>query len=127
MSTREIGTMGEAFAARVLCEKGQSLLARNFYTPYGELDLVMKDGACIAFVEVKARKEGSMVAPAEAVGPVKQKRMVLSAIKYLSDNPTDGQPRFDVFEIVLQKGKKFAVQSYRYIINAFEVENYESI
>lgn len=55
MTTREIGTKGESFAAQVLQKNGAEILSRNYYTPYGEIDLIVRDGNCIAFVEVKTR------------------------------------------------------------------------
>ena len=56
MTTREIGTKGESFAAQVLQKNGAEILSRNYYTPYGEIDLIVRDGNCIAFVEVKAQR-----------------------------------------------------------------------
>ena len=127
MTTREIGTKGESFAAQVLQKNGAEILSRNYYTPYGEIDLIVRDGNCIAFVEVKTRRAGSITRPAEAVDRRKQKRIARSAVCYLMAHPADLLPRFDVFEIVTEKGKTFSVQSYQYIINAYEVTNYESI
>ncbi|MGN0626052.1 MAG: YraN family protein [Oscillospiraceae bacterium] len=126
MTTREIGAQGEMFAAQILQEQGMKILSRNYYTPYGEIDLVIQDKGCIAFVEVKTRRTGSVTRPAEAVDRRKRKRIIRSAVCYLMEYPVDLQPRFDVFEIVTKKGKTFSVQSYRYIINAYEVTNDES-
>lgn len=127
MSTRKTGYQAENFAKQVLQRQGLVVTEMNYYTPYGEIDLIALDGDCIAFVEVKARKAGSFGAPAEAVNAQKQSRIVKSAVVYLTKHPVDLQPRFDVFEVVLEKGEPFSVQSYDYIINAYEVENYESI
>mgnify|MGYP000145136677 CR=1 FL=1 len=124
MTTREIGTKGESFAAQVLQKNGAEILSRNYYTPYGE---IVRDGNCISFVEVKTRRAGSITRPAEAVDRRKQKRIARSDVCSLMAHPADLQPRFDVFEIVTEKGKTFSVQSYQYIINAYEVTNYESI
>ena len=126
MTTREIGAQGEMFAAQILQEQGMKILSRNYYTPYGEIDLVIQDKGCIAFVEVKTRRTGSVTRPAEAVDRRKRERIIRSAVCYLMEYPVDLQPRFDVFEIVTKKGKTFSVQSYRYIINAYEVTNDES-
>lgn len=126
MTTREIGAQGETFAAQILQEQGMKILSRNYYTPYGEIDLIVLDKGCIAFVEVKTRRTGSVTRPAEAVGRRKRERIIRSAVCYLMEYPVDLQPRFDVFEIVTKKGKTFSVQSYRYIINAYEVTNDES-
>lgn len=127
MSTRETGARAEDFAAGILQKKGSEILTRNYYTPYGEIDLIVRDGDCIAFVEVKARREGSMVRPAQAVDRRKQRRIAQSAVCYLLEHPAGLQPRFDVFEIVMERKKSFSVRSYQYIINAYEVANYESI
>ena len=102
MTTREIGTKGESFAAQVLQKNGAEILSRNYYTPYGEIDLIVRDGNCIAFVEVKTRRAGSITRPAEAVDRRKQKRIARSAVCYLMAHPADLQPRFDVFEIVTE-------------------------
>ena len=126
MTTREIGAQGETFAAPILQEQGMKILSRNYYTPYGEIDLIVLDKGCIAFVEVKTRRTGSVTRPAEAVDRRKRERIIRSAVCYLMEYPVDLQPRFDVFEIVTKKGKTFSVQSYRYIINAYEVTNDES-
>lgn len=126
MTTREIGAQGETFAAQILQEQGMKILSRNYYTPYGEIDLIVLDKGCIAFVEVKTRRTGSVTRPAEAVDWRKRERIIRSAVCYLMEYPVDLQPRFDVFEIVTKKGKTFSVQSYRYIINAYEVTNDES-
>ena len=126
MTTRESGAQGETFAAQILQEQGMKILSRNYYTPYGEIDLIVLDKGCIAFVEVKTRRTGSVTRPAEAVDRRKRERIIRSAVCYLMEYPVDLQPRFDVFEIVTKKGKTFSVQSYRYIINAYEVTNDES-
>ena len=126
MTTREIGAQGETFAAQILQEQGMKILSRNYYTPYGEIDLIVLDKGCIAFVEVKTRRTGSVTRPAEAVDRRKRERIIRSAVCYLMEYPVDLQPRFDVFEIVTKKGKTFSVQSYRYIINEYEVTNDES-
>ena len=126
MTKREIGAQGETFAAQILQEQGMKILSRNYYTPYGEIDLIVLDKGCIAFVEVKTRRTGSVTRPAEAVDRRKRERIIRSAVCYLMEYPVDLQPRFDVFEIVTKKGKTFSVQSYRYIINAYEVTNDES-
>ena len=70
MTTREIGTKGESFAAQVLQKNGAEILSRNYYTPYGEIDLIVRDGNCIAFVEVKTRRAGSITRPAEENCPI---------------------------------------------------------
>ena len=120
MSTRETGARAEDFAAGVLQKRGSELLARNYYTPYGEVDLIVRDGNCIAFVEVKARRVGSLVRPAQAVDRRKQKKLVMAATAWLSATGSDLQPRFDVAAVTLEecRGREL-VSGFDYYESAF--------
>ena len=48
-----LGRKGEDLAASFLNQQGYRLLVRNYRQRYGEIDIIARDGACIAFVEVK--------------------------------------------------------------------------
>ena len=50
---RQIGAWGERTAADWLCERGYEIIARNVRTPYGEIDIVAKQGDVTVLVEVK--------------------------------------------------------------------------
>ena len=126
MNTKPLGNAGEDRAAEYLESHGCRILERQYRTPAGEIDIIARDGRTMVFVEVKTRRTGSVTRPAEAVDRRKRERIIRSAVCYLMEYPVDLQPRFDVFEIVTKKGKTFSVQSYRYIINAYEVTNDES-
>jgi putative endonuclease len=56
---QRFGALGEEIAAAHLQRAGMSLLARNYRTRYGEVDVVMRDGQTVAFVEVKTRRAPS--------------------------------------------------------------------
>ncbi len=127
MSTRETGAKGEEFAADTLKKRGLKILCRNYYTRYGEIDIIAEDKDCIAFVEVRCRKAGAIVDPAQSVTPSKQQKIIKSAVQYLLEHPSALQPRFDVFEIETERSGPFRVRSFRYIIQAYEVNDYESI
>lgn len=71
----------EDLAAAYLAGLGYEILARNFRGAGGELDIVCQKGGVIYFVEVKARRRGAMVSPAEAVTPDKKRRL-LSCAEY---------------------------------------------
>ena len=60
------GKAGEEHIARWLESQGYEILARNFHSRYGEIDIVAQRPPYIAFVEVKARVENSLVSPFEA-------------------------------------------------------------
>src|SRR5690606_33880661 len=75
----------EAAAAALLIAKGYRLLARRYRTPLGEIDLVVKRGRLVAFVEVKARAD--LRAALEAVGPFAERRIVAAADLWLARHP----------------------------------------
>ncbi len=115
-----VGDFGEKFTAWYLRIRGYKILARNFHSRFGELDIVAKNRKFIVFVEVKTRTEGSLFAPREAVDYFKQQKCFKTAQYFMLKNPSKLQPRFDVSEIVLKKGtKKPRIAEYTYIKNAF--------
>lgn len=106
MSSRETGVFGESLALRYLVGKGYGLLERNYRTRLGEIDLILRDGATLVFVEVKARRGRGFGDPLEAVTPSKQARVRLMAETYLAEKGmefTDGfeEMRFDAVGIIV--------------------------
>lgn len=117
MDRYEQGQRGEAAAAKYYLDRGCRLLAHDYRTRQGELDLVIEDGGVIVIVEVKTRGERARFAPAQAVDRPKQRRILLAAQRYLQQNRlTERQVRFDVIEVIHAAG------GYRVhcIKNAFE-------
>lgn len=114
------GAVGEILAARFLRDKGYMLLASNYRCRFGEIDIIAADRAYIAFVEVKARSEGALFAPREAVTPAKQRRLLKTASLYLMQHPSSLQPRFDVIEIVTAAGSPMRVVQLDHLMDAFE-------
>lgn len=112
------GHIGERCAARYLRDKGYEIIGANYYTRFGEIDIIATKGKYIAFVEVKTRGPKSFVTPAEAVGSNKQEKIRKTTLIYLSKNATQLQPRFDVVEVILNS--KDALVSINHIDNAFE-------
>lgn len=102
---RSLGSQKEELAAHYLKEQGAEILAKNFYFHGGELDLVVKDGEYLCFVEVKYRKSTLYGYPEEAVTPVKQRKMLQGARLFLYQNryPEDTPCRFDVVSIYQEK------------------------
>jgi putative endonuclease len=97
----ETGHRGEAAAARWYQKQGCRLLAHNFHTRMGELDVVVQEpDGTIVICEVKTRAEGSLASPAEAVDRPKQRRLIRAAQYYLQQNGLSDAPvRFDVAEV----------------------------
>src|ERR671935_2382104 len=74
-SRRALGELGERMASQHLMRAGYKILATNFRTRYGELDLVAADSRCLVFCEVKTRIAGTRRGPAgpfDAIGPRKR-------------------------------------------------------
>ena len=109
------GSVGEELTCKYLMSKGYRIAARNYRSKFGEIDIIACNERCIAFVEVKTRKKGSLARPSEFVDTRKQKRILKTAKIYLSENPSELQPRFDVIEVTY-KGNEFEIE---HIENAF--------
>ena len=62
----ELGRVGERLAEQLLHKHGLKTVARRFTTPVGELDLVMRDGDTVVFVEVKTRRDRDLADPQDA-------------------------------------------------------------
>ena len=98
MNTYTTGVLGEAAAEEYLCSAGMTCLTRRYHSPYGEIDLIMLDGETLIFVEVKARKTSTLSQAVFAVTPAKQRRIIQTALCFLSDYPEHAQRlmRFDI-------------------------------
>ena len=119
MNIGKRGKSGEDRVAAFLVKRGYTLLKQNFVSKYGEIDIIAKNRKYIVFVEVKTRKENSMIGGKEAVDNAKRQRIVLSARDYLSKTNWELQPRFDVAEVTVREEKECEKYSLNYIENAF--------
>jgi putative endonuclease len=95
---RAAGAVFEERACAELQRAGLVLLNRNYTTRYGEIDLVMRDGDTVVFVEVRHRLRSSFGGAALSVTASKQARLIAAAELWLAANPKHArQPcRFDV-------------------------------
>ncbi len=122
MKRAQTGKNGERLAAEYLRERGFIITERNYHSRFGEIDIIAENEQYILFVEVKTRKDGSMVSPAEAVDLNKQRKISMTASSYLMKSFCDLQPRFDVAQITVFEGKGREEYKIDYIENAFEPE-----
>jgi len=116
---KHLGHAGEEAAARYLESQGYTVLARNFRTRLGEIDLIAREGPTLCFIEVKTRSSQAFGAPAEAVNTPKQQKMAHVASQYLAQQPQERPCRFDVVEVYLS-GQQAIVS--RLIRGAFVIE-----
>jgi putative endonuclease len=102
-------------AARVLEKAGFRVIARNFRSPWGEVDLIALDGAVIAFVEVKSWSFYGIEDLRYGIDQKKQRRIIETAKFFLSTHReyNDMAVRFDV--IFVDSG----TSSIRHLASAF--------
>ena len=90
------GDAAEDRAARFLAEHGLQIVARNYRTRFGEIDLVARDGASLVFVEVRMRSSDFFGGADESVDAPKRSRIVAAARAYVAALPAEPPCRFDV-------------------------------
>ena len=94
---RTLGYAGEDIACEELRRRGYEILARQFRTRRGEIDIVARQGPTVVFVEVKARSGQEFGGGAAAVTWRKQRRIARVALEFLARHGTPDVPcRFDV-------------------------------
>jgi len=94
-----LGRLGERIAADYLQLGGCLILERNFRFEHVEIDLIIRDGSCVAFVEVKMRRGAAFGEAREALRSKKLEHLRKAARRYLSKAPSDARAdeyRFDL-------------------------------
>ena len=100
-----LGREGERAALDWYVRRGFRPVARNWRCSLGELDLVVRRGSLVAFVEVKTRASGAFGGPFEAVGWRKQHKLRQLAEAFLAANAREGVVyRFDVASVTPGRG-----------------------
>ncbi len=89
------GDAAERIAERFLLARGLVCVERNYRSRFGEIDLIMKDGAGLIFVEVRMRKNNGFGGAGASIGRSKQQRIIAAAQHYLSGMRTLPACRFD--------------------------------
>ncbi len=115
---REIGFEFEELAKKYLIEKGMRYIESNFYTRYGEIDLIFtdKDEKILVFVEVRYRKNNEFGEPLETINEKKQEKIVISSQIYIKNKKWKQDIRYDVIGI---KKDKLGNNKINWIKNAF--------
>lgn len=81
------GSNAESVAMGELVSAGLVLVARNYRTRQGEIDLVMRDGVVLVFVEVRYRGQTSFVDGIASIDAGKRKRLIAAARQFVQDHP----------------------------------------
>ena len=114
------GAWGEAVAADYLRKKHYKIVAANYYSRYGEIDLIAQNREFLVFVEVKLRKNNRFAQAREFVNRQKQDKIRMTASIYLSENASALQPRFDVIEIYAPDGVQTSNPEIYHMEDAFQ-------
>lgn len=91
----ERGQQAERWAAQYLQQQGLQLVAQNYRGRFGEIDLIMRDGETLVFVEVRLRRNADFGGAAASIGVQKQQRIIRTAQQYLSTLSRTPPCRFD--------------------------------
>ena len=127
-----LGQWAELEAARRLKTAGYDIVAHNYHSRYGEIDLIALQQRQLVFVEVKARTSSQYASAVESITLVKQVKIIKTALLYLQAQPglLEYDLRFDVicFDFYRKFAKnvqyEFSKLSYdwQWIENAFHVD-----
>ena len=101
--TKRTGDQGEAHARRYLLRQGYSILAANWSSLFGELDVIAQKDSELVFVEVKARRGSDTQAALAGVTAAKRERMLKAVYQYLDEcgRDWDSAWRIDVIAVAL--------------------------
>ena len=116
-NTLQIGQATEAAALQFLLRHGLSLITKNYRCQFGEIDLIMKDGNTVIFIEVRYRKHLQFGGSASSITAKKQKKIMNTALHFLQHHQTDTASRFDV--IAMSPSETKIPYTIDWIQNAF--------
>jgi len=98
---KKIGKYGEDLASDFLKRRGAKILEKNYFTRYGEIDLIALMGDEILFVEVKTRTDSSYGYPEQAINYFKVKHLYKAIENYLDRKHLDNFWRLDGISVEL--------------------------
>jgi DNA processing protein len=114
---KKLGNFGEKIVAKYLESLDYEIIAKNFKTKFGEIDIVALDKNEFTFIEVKTRTSNKYGRPVEAVNKVKEKHIILASKYFIYKNRLENQfIRYDIIEVYALKNQKVIIN---HIKNAF--------
>ncbi len=114
----QFGRVAEDLALRYLQRQQLTLLARNFRSRFGEIDLIMRENHTIIFVEVRARKTSAFMHPLESVNYAKRDKIRKTSQIFMQKNTT--LDRFDLrFDVIALTGSTARGMKIEWIKAAF--------
>lgn len=110
-----LGADAEQIAAAYLQQQGLTLITSNYHCRFGEIDLIMRDGKTLVFVEVRMRGNASFGGAGASITLSKQRKLSRTAEHYLQQYGS-AACRFDVVLMT-----KPSVENIEWVHNAFDV------
>lgn len=110
---KDKGSVAEEAAAVFLAGRGLKLLERNYRCRFGEIDLVLRDGPTLVFVEVRYRGNTAFGGAAESITSSKREKLLRTARHYMAAHQQFPACRFDA---VLLNGDTPDIE---WVVNAF--------
>lgn len=108
------GNEAERCAERFLLRENLVLITRNYRCRFGEIDLIMRDGSAIVFIEVRMRRNGLYGGAASSITHVKQEKLLRTARHYLASLEVTPACRFDAVLLTGSEGEEI-----EWVKNAF--------
>ena len=104
-ASQRVGRWGEQAATEYLEKKGYRILARNFRSAHGEVDIIAEQDKSLVFVEVKARSSNRYGYPEHSVTPKKRQHILSAAQEFVLSHPEYSTWRVDVIAVEGESGE----------------------
>jgi len=115
-----LGTRGEKLARRFLQQKGYQILDGNYRCRWGEIDIVVRDGNELVFVEVRTRRSADYGTPEESLTEAKLRRLLATSQHYLQQREEgDINWRIDLVSVRLERD--YRLQSIEHLKHAVQL------
>ena len=95
--SKEKGNLAETKAYRFLCDNGFQVIERNYYSRFGEIDIIAIKDSTLCFVEVKSGLDYELAI--QNITPKKLSKILKTAEIYMSKNRLDLDYRFDAIVV----------------------------
>lgn len=116
----QLGATAENAAARFLQAQGYGIVAQNFNSPYGEIDVIAVKDQLLLFVEVRHRKAKAQVSAAESVTLAKQRKIIRTAEFFLQQVQASSYQHFNMrFDVITSSLSTASQRKLEWIEGAF--------
>jgi putative endonuclease len=112
MNTREIGKIFENKSKAYLIKKKFRILTQNYYTRFGEIDIIAKKKETLYFIEIKSGNH-SFIPLQYKINPSKKRKMVKTSLHYIEKNNLKNYQI--LFSLIVVNGSR--IEYYENIIN----------